>query len=163
MKRFLKQCVKASLLCMVVVMCDGCTPTQPNELDKLGTVDMTIGGKKFRLWIADEYEEQQRGLMFITADKMTPLPDGTERGMIFVFKYDGYQSFWMKNTVTPLDIAYVRSSGKVVDVLTMKPLDMNQYPSSGPARFAIEVNAGVFTSLPLKPDDQIEIPDSLKN
>ncbi|MCH8884432.1 MAG: DUF192 domain-containing protein, partial [SAR324 cluster bacterium] len=79
-----------------------CTPTTPNDLDKLGTVSVTIKGQDFELWIADEHAERTRGLMRITAQQMAPLEDGTKRGMLFVFDFEQQLSFWMKNTIIPL-------------------------------------------------------------
>ncbi len=141
----------------------GCGPTAPNPLDELGTVDLTIKDRAFRLWIADDYQERLRGLMFVTAEQMAPLPDGTERGMIFVFDHEQQMSFWMKNTIIPLDIAYLDSDGVVLSMYTMIPLDtrVDQYPSREPARFAIEVNAQVFSDIGLNEGDRIEIPSSL--
>ncbi len=138
----------------------GCTPTQPNQLDALGTVNLTIKAQPFQLWVADAVDEQSRGLMFITADEMVPLPDGTQRGMLFVFDREKHLSFWMKNTIIPLDIAYLDADGVVVSKYTMAPLDtsFNKYPSIGPAQYAIEVNADVFSDLDLKTGDVIEIP-----
>ena len=140
-----------------------CTPNEPNELDKLGTVRMSIKGQAFELWIADEFQEQQRGLMFIASEQMAPLPDGTKRGMIFIFDHERELSFWMKNTIIPLDIAYVQTDGTVVATYTMAPLDdrPGQYRSRLPARFAIEVNANVLTDLGVDKNDVLEIPVSL--
>lgn len=137
-----------------------CTPTEPNQLDALGTVDVSIKGRPFRLWVADTVDEQSRGLMFITAEEMAPLPDGTQRGMIFVFDREKHLSFWMKNTIIPLDIAYLDAGGAVVSMYTMAPLDtsFNKYPSVEPAKYAIEVNADVFSDLGLTKGDVIEIP-----
>jgi len=141
-----------------------CSPTEPNELDALGTVDFTIKDHAFRLWIADDSQEQARGLMFIAAKQMAPLPDGTDRGMVFVFPRERQLSFWMKNTIIPLDIAYLDANGIVVSIHTMAPLDdrVGQYPSGRPAKYAIEVNADRFRNLGLEPGDQIEIPASLR-
>jgi len=141
-----------------------CAPAAgPDSLDKLGTVDMTIKNARFRLWIADDFSEQQNGLMFVSAERMAALPDGTRRGMLFVFDSEHPLSFWMHNTIIPLDIAYLDSSGKVVATHTMAALDdrPNQYPSGKPARFAIEVNAGTFADLGLKKDEVISLPDSI--
>ncbi len=140
-----------------------CSPTKPNELDKLGTMKLTIKGQAFELWIADNSTERARGLMEVTAEQMAPLPDGTKRGMLFVFEYEQYMSFWMKNTIIPLDIAYLDSDGKVVATYTMAPLDdrAGQYLSNSPARFAIEVNADVFAKLGVGVGDRIEIPTSV--
>jgi len=141
----------------------GCTPTKPNELDKLGTFRATIKGRPFELWIADSLDEQEKGLMFVTSDQMAPLPDGAQRGMIFVFDHEQSLNFWMKNTIIPLDIAYLDSKGVVVATYTMAPLDerLGQYPSRSPARMAIEVNANVWSDVGLSAGDQIEIPATL--
>jgi|CXWL01.1.fsa_nt_gi uncharacterized membrane protein (UPF0127 family) len=140
-----------------------CTPPRPDELDKLGSIDVSIYNANFRLWVADDSSEQQNGLMFVTAERMAPLPDGTQRGMIFVFDHEQNLNFWMRNTIIPLDIAYLNSSGVVVATHTMAALDErpNQYPSGKPARFAIEVSAGVFADLGLKASDRIALPDTL--
>ena len=140
-----------------------CKPTQLSALDQMETVDLTIKGQTFRLWIADSEPERQNGLMHVTKEQTAALPDGTQRGMIFIFQYDQQLSFWMKNTIIPLDIAYLTREGEVAGVYTMAPLDtrMQQYPSMGPARLAIEVNAQVFTQLGLADGDLIEIPDSV--
>ena len=140
-----------------------CTPTQPNDLGKLGTVDLTIKNQMVQLWIADENEERAKGLMFITSEEMADLPDGTKRGMIFIFEFEQHLSFWMKNTIIPLDIAYLDSTGKVLATHTMPPLDdrSGQYNSGSPARFAIEVNANVWDEIGLEVGDTIALPDSI--
>ena len=141
-----------------------CAPQgQVEELDEMGTVDMTIAGQVFRLWIADELAEQLNGLMRVTAERMTSLPDGTERGMIFVFDHEDYHSFWMKNVIIPLDIAYIDSDGTIVSTYTMAPLDDRQgrYPSGQPVRYAIEVNANVWARLGVNPGVRLDIPSSL--
>ena len=137
-----------------------CTPKRIEELDKLGTVRLSIKQQAFELWIADDVSEQTQGLMFVTAERMAPLADGTERGMIFVFDHEQVLNFWMRNTIIPLDIAYLDSDGVVVATHTMAPLDERpgQYPSGSPAQYAIEVNAGVWGRIGLRPGDAIKIP-----
>ena len=100
--------------------------------------------------------------MFITSEQMADLPDGTRRGMLFVFDYERVRSFWMKNTIIPLDIAYLDTNGIIVAPHTMAPLDdrHGQYSSQLPARYAIEVNAGVWQQLDVRKGDLIEIPTS---
>jgi uncharacterized membrane protein (UPF0127 family) len=141
-----------------------CTPApSPEGLDQLGSVDLRIKEQPFRLWIADDHAEQAQGLMYVTAERMAPLPDGTERGMIFVFDHEREMSFWMRNTIIPLDIAYLDTSGNVVKTYTMAPLDdrPGQYSSIDPARFAIEVNAGVLQRIGLKEGDTLAVPPNL--
>ena len=139
-----------------------CSPKRVEELDKLGTVRLTIKQQAFELWIADDVPEQTQGLMFVTAERMAPLADGTERGMIFAFDHEQVLNFWMRNTIIPLDIAYLDSAGVVVATYTMAPLDERpgQYPSRWPAQYAIEVNAGVWGRIGLRSGDTIEIPST---
>lgn len=137
-----------------------CAPSEPNVLDQLGTVNVSIKGQPFRLWIADNSSERERGLMFVTADQMAPLADGTQRGMLFKFDRELEMSFWMKNTIIPLDIVYLDADGVALSIYTMAPLDTsyNRYPSREPAQFAIEVNADVFSDLGLQPGDRVQLP-----
>lgn len=155
----------AALLFALILQGISCTPKPPEKLDAWGTVDMTIGSQKFRLWVADDAGEQEQGLMHVTADRMSALEDGTERGMLFVFDHERILSFWMKNTIIPLDIAYVDQDGIIVSIYTMVPLDVrhNQYASARPARFAIEVNAGVYERFGIAEGDKLDIPASVLN
>ena len=149
------------LSCLAMVLYGGsCTPKRVEDLDKLGTVRLPIKEQAFELWIADDVSEQTQGLMFVTAERMSSLPDGTQRGMIFAFDHEQALNFWMKNTIIPLDIAYLDSDGVVVATYTMAPLDerVGQYSSGSPALYAIEVNAGVWGRIGLRPGDTIEIP-----
>ena len=132
-----------------------------NDLDSMSTKQLSIGKTKFQAWVADTNEQREKGLMFVEAEQMQSLEDGTERGMLFVFEQEKYLNFWMKDTIIPLDIAYARSDGTIVKIHTMTPLDtrFNQYPSGEPARYALEVNAGVFAAKGIGEGDIIEIPD----
>ena len=132
-----------------------------NDLDSLSKATLSIGETQFQVWIANTDEERNKGLMFVEADQMQPMEDGAERGMLFVFDQEQHLSFWMKDTIIPLDIAYARSDGTIVKILTMTPLDtrFNQYPSGEPARVALEVNAGVFAAKGISEGDKIDIPE----
>ena len=140
----------------------GCSPDEPNDLDKLAKVHMVIKGARFELWVVDTPDKRERGLMFITAEQMAPLPDGTHRGMLFVFEHQQHQNFWMKNTIIPLDVAYIATDGTVVATHTMAPLDERSahYPSGAPARYALEVNANLLAELGLRKGDRVEIPST---
>jgi hypothetical protein len=91
-----------------------------------------------RVEIADTDSRRQTGLMYRGS-----LDENS--GMLFVFENEHRLNFWMKNTLIPLSIAYIGRNGLIKDIINMKPLDTSvTYPSSGPALYAIEVNAGWF-------------------
>ena len=159
-----KAVIAMMLSCLTMPLCvASCTPRRPEELDKLGTLRLSIKQQSFELWVADDVAEQTQGLMFVTAQRLSPLADGTERGMFFAFDHEQILNFWMRNTIIPLDIAYLDAGGVVAATYTMAPLDerTGQYPSIAPAQYAIEVNAGVWARIGLRAGDTVEIPSSL--
>lgn len=114
------------------------------------------GGKKVevRVEIADDPWEEARGLMYRTAL-------GEDRGMLFVYPDERPLSYWMRNTLIPLSIAYIDSKGRITDILDMKPLDDRppHYVSSEPAQYALEVNQGFFKEQGVKVGDHAELPE----
>ncbi len=138
-----------------------CAPTEPNELDKLGTTSVKINNLTVTAWIANDNDERAKGLMFVPAEDMKPLSDGSERGMLFVFERDQRNGFWMRNTIIDLDIAFIREDGQIVQTFTMAALDESSYTPRAAYRYALEVNAGVFSRDGIKAGDQVEIPESV--
>jgi uncharacterized membrane protein (UPF0127 family) len=65
-------------------------------------------------------------------------------GMLFVYGTAQVRSFWMRNTYLPLDIAYMDSQFRIIDILQMEPETTEGHDSSGPAMFALEVRQGWF-------------------
>ncbi len=123
-----------------------------NPLRSLAVISASVNGHKLRLYVADTPEKEQEGLMFVTAEELGP-----DDGMIFIFDAPSQQSFWMKNTLIPLDIAYLDSKGKIINILTMSALDESSYPSEGPASFAVELNADWFKNHGVKPGDRFDL------
>ncbi len=88
--------------------------------------------------IADELVERMEGLM-----ARDELPEGD--GMLFIFENERKRSFWMKNTLIPLDIMFFDEFGNFVSSDTMEPCEEDpckKYLSKGSAKYALEVNAG---------------------
>ena len=137
------------------------TSDNRNELDSMQKARITAKGKTFEVWLALTPLQQERGLMQVTEGQLTPLQDGTQRGMLFVFSDERQLSFWMYNTIIPLDIAYIRADGEIVSRYTMAPLETRLYPSVEPAQFALEVRAGSLDELGIGAGDRVEIPDSV--
>lgn len=146
---------------MTLIGFGSCAPSEPNKLDKLGSVDVSVKDLTVSAWIADADDEREKGLMFVTAEELAPLSDGRERGMLFVFNRDETGGFWMRNTIIDLDIAFIRSDGQIVQTFTMAALDESSYAPKAPYRYALEVNAGVYARFGIKEGDVVQIPDSL--
>jgi len=104
--------------------------------------------------IARTEQERAQGLMY-----RKKLPDGA--GMIFIFERDEQLSFWMKNTVIPLSIAFIASDGRITEIKDMQPLDLNSVTSSRSVRYALETPQGWFNRAGIKPGDVVEIPAGL--
>ena len=110
-----------------------------------------------RAEVADERAERQTGLMGRT--ELAP-----DAGMLFVFGRERDLSFWMRNTLIPLSIAYISADGRIVDIQDMEPLDDEppSYASAEPARYALEVNQGFFAERGVEVGDRVEIPEEYR-
>lgn len=105
----------------------------------LSVIPLTVthAGKthSFRVEVAASTEEQARGLMFRTEM-------GADEGMIFPMNPPRTASFWMKNTVIPLDIIYVGTDGRILNIAAAQPYDETPLPSAGVVKGVLELNAG---------------------
>lgn len=81
--------------------------------------------------------------------------------MLFIFAGEAMRSFWMKNTRIPLDIIYIDNEFRIVSVARdARPCRTPQcpgYPSRGPARYVLELNAGIADEIGVQPGDTIEV------
>lgn len=108
-----------------------------------------LKGQRFSVELAETREKQALGLMF--RDSMP-----VDHGMLFVFPNEAPRSFWMKNTLIPLDIMYFSAERKLVSVANAKPCRVEQcpaYPSEGPAKYVLELNSGRASELGLEAGD----------
>ncbi|HNX25246.1 MAG TPA: DUF192 domain-containing protein [Spirochaetota bacterium] len=105
---------------------------------------------KLNAEIADSDSEREKGLMYRESLN-------ENEGMLFVFEREKKLNFWMKNTLIPLDIAYIDRNGIINEIYHMKPLDVSvTYNSIKPAMFALEVNLGWFSRHKIKTGTKIE-------
>ncbi len=109
--------------------------------DKISTIDIEVA--------ADD-QMRARGLMYRES-----LP--SDAGMLFVFRIEDYQGFWMKNTYIPLDILFVNAEKQIVTIHpNTTPLSEQNYASTQPALYVVEVNAGYCFNNNIKVGDFIE-------
>ena len=113
------------------------------------SVDGAKGPNRFKVEIAGDHASQEKGLMF----RKTLASDA---GMLFDFHTDVMTSFWMKNTILPLDIIFVRSDGTISSIAAdAVPFSEASIPSTEPVRAVLEINAGRARALGIKPGDKI--------
>ncbi len=136
------------IVCNTALMGAGCAQSSGRPM-------VEVNGKRYAVEIADNPDSRERGLMF-----RKDMPAGT--GMLFIFDDEDMRAFWMQNTYIPLDILYFDKDKRLVSAqLGVPPCGDQQrcplYPSAGPARYVLELNAGESNGLVLKPGDALKI------
>ena len=133
------------LCVLLLTVCSACASGGPS---------VELGGSRFSVEIADTQETQRLGLMF--RDSMP-----ADHGMLFIFPNEAPRSFWMKNTRIPLDIMYFDKELKLVslsaDTPPCKVSRCPSYPSIAPAKYVLELNAGLAASLGVAVGDKLKL------
>ena len=138
-----------------------CSPQAPaqnapaEESPQLGlrVVPLTIhsanGAHRFSVQVAASFDEQEKGLMF---RRSLPANDG------MVFPYDPPQevSFWMKNTLIPLDMIFIRPDGRIARITTARALDLTPVPSGEPISAVLEIRGGRAAELGIRAGDAVD-------
>jgi len=86
---------------------------------------------------------------------------GVDEGMLFVFPAPEIPAFWMKDTHTPLSIAFITPKGAISDIMDMAPETLDLHAPRVPAIMALEMPAGWFAKRGVKPGDQVVLPARL--
>lgn len=82
-----------------------------------------------------------------------------DAGMLFDFHTPDFQTFWMKNTVIPLDMIFIRADGRILRIAeNTVPLSETLVPSGGPVRAVLEVIGGTAKKLGIAPGDRVTHP-----
>jgi uncharacterized membrane protein (UPF0127 family) len=144
--------MKTLLLCLLTLVtltaCDG----QARSGDPMNALSIvTKEGKQhdFVIEIADTPEGREKGLMHRTEMAKNV-------GMLFFFEDYVDRSFWMKNTLIPLDMIFIDENGLVTHIHDSAiPNDLTSVKSNGLARAVLELNGGIAKSLGIKAGDQI--------
>ena len=144
----------------MIVALGACSPQAPvanAEADSraqsgLSQVPLTIhsasGDHAFTVEVAETPAQQEQGLMF----RHSLAPD---RGMIFPYDPPQNVAFWMKNTLIPLDMVFIRADGTIARIATAPPLDETPVPAGEPIAGVLELAGGRAAQLGIRAGDRV--------
>ena len=135
------------LLIATAVVCQGAP-----KRNKTALID--VNGHDLSVELAITQEEQMTGLM--NRDAL-----GSDEGMLFIFPQEQILSFWMKNTLIPLSIAFIKIDGRIVQIDSMEPYSLDSHFSREKVKYALEMNDGWFTKHGVDVGDLVRIPLTL--
>ena len=113
------------------------------------TIRSATGTHRFRVEVAATPEQQTLGLMFRRSV-------GRDQGMIFPFATPRPAAFWMKNTLVPLDMIFIRADGTIARIATATPLSLESVPSGEPVAAVLELRGGRSAELGIREGDVVE-------
>lgn len=137
------------LCCIIFIGCGG-----SDSIEDYDAV-LDLNGNKLYIEIADDEETRELGLMFrkeLHRDK----------GILFIFEKEQNLSFWMKNTMIPLSIAYIKENGIISQIFDMQPYDERPHKSKEKVIYALEVNKGWFSENNITTGYRIEFPVTIR-
>lgn len=109
----------------------------------------TTATHKFSIEVARSEEEQSRGLMFRESL-------AGDSGMIFPASPPQIKSFWMKNTVIPLDMIFIRADGSIARIAAETvPYSLTPVDSGEPVSAVLEIAGGRAAALGIAEGDHV--------
>lgn len=139
---------------VVLLLTAGRVMAQGSAAFEHGALDIQSAGGKyhFAVELATKLDQQEQGLMF----RRTLAPDA---GMLFLYDGDHEIQMWMKNTLIPLDMIFIKADGTISHIAERAvPQSLAIIGSGGPARAVLELNGGTAARLGLKPGDRVLYP-----
>lgn len=132
---------------------DAATPAS-HPVSGLKVIPLTVESKgkthRFKVELAESPKAQQQGLMFRTEL-------GPDEGMIFPSVPQSARSFWMKNTPLPLDIIFVGTDGRILNIAAnTPPYTTESVHSAGATSGVLELRGGRAAELGIVPGDLVK-------
>ena len=122
-----------------------------SKLEQL-TIATAKGKVSFSVEVMRTDEERARGLM-----NRAYLP--ADRGMLFDFKQPQIASMWMKNTLIPLDMLFIRTDGTIANIAeNTEPHSLRTISAIEPVLGVLELNGGTAARLGIAPGDRVQHP-----
>ncbi len=142
---------RASLILLVIVLVSAI------GVKRMSAVEVSFeSGARVIVDVVREPSELSLGLMF----KKSLAED---RGMLLSYGFDGYHSIWMKNMYFPIDILWLDSELRVVNIVENAPPCIAEpctvYTPENPGRYVLEVHAGFVGRNSVKKGDRVAMRD----
>lgn len=136
------------LLLLSVASAAPAQEAQPPLPQSTVVIDTPRGPARLNVEVAADDTSRMRGLMFRT--QLAP-----NAGMLFDFHDEHFRSFWMKNTILPLDMVFIRGDGTISSIAVhTTPYSEKNVDSREPVRAVLEINAGRAAALGLSPGEK---------
>jgi uncharacterized membrane protein (UPF0127 family) len=127
----------------------GCSQVIASPMEK---IEISVGSHHLTVELAADEISRARGLMFRKSLS-------ENEGMLFDFKEPGIYSFWMKNTLIPLSIAFLNARGEITKIDMMTPEDTTHFHRSPMGtRYGLEVKEGWFKRHDVYVGDKVLLP-----
>ncbi len=152
LRRLLARLLIVSAAFAAVVVLPGCGAEKPAETKSAADYfPIKLGDRMVRLQLAVLPGEQQRGLM----ERATL---GADDGMLFLYRQPQQMSFWMRNTLIPLDIGFFDPQGELKEVWQMVPHDERPVRSRAmDLQIAVEMNQNWYRERGVKPGAKLDV------
>ena len=118
--------------------------------NKFSHIDIKVNGQNLKVEYADSEVLRNLGLM----NRKTLC---AQCGMLFKLDQPFRIGMWMKNTYIPLDVAFIRSDGSIVNIESMKPLDLTITYAAEEVLYVLEMNQDWFQSNSIEVGDKVEL------
>ncbi|MDQ7247368.1 DUF192 domain-containing protein [Dongia sedimenti] len=141
--------VFASFWSLVAALCFGASAVAAEPL----VIHAGGSAYKFEVEIVATPETRAQGLMF--REKLA-----ANAGMLFIYPGEQPVSFWMKNTLIPLDMLFLKADGRIAHIAhSAVPHDETPIDSGAAVKAVLEVNGGTADALGIKEGDRVEYPE----
>lgn len=141
----------AAAVAAVALSCWGGVALAECRADRV-TITGDFGRAAFAVTVADEAAERSRGLM-----EVAQMP--TMSGMLFVYPGPQRASFWMRNTLIPLDMLFADPAGRITRIhADAVPLDETTIDGGEGVQFVLEINGGLAARLGIEEGDVMQHP-----
>jgi uncharacterized protein len=150
MKKYISPIILAFILFILIILFIVFPHQEPNFVE--------INKKKVYVEIAKTQEQKAQGLMFRKSLK-------ENKGMLFIFPDSTILNFWMKNTLIPLDIIFIKENLEISDIAQAAPCTIEPcaiYSSSVPVMYVLEVNSNYTEKNEIKVGQKIVMSQNIK-